>query len=310
MLPTFHCTHVQGKRHTGVGEEDKDADAVERVEGLKALDEGHDDGVDDSADGGVVVERHDGVHLHAVEEDLDHDKTRRLKDDSGALADEAHELKVELTVGSCGLSVSCRIAQRGFVCGTWPLNARANGTVCLCTCHNADSDPTRSETLRASFGKPFPRIHKGPGRPILVLRTKSTADGDHADDGQETARGLLELEGKRDEENGDGVEGLEHLDERDREAEVGVVGKDERAREESTDGEDGADPALAGHLNVLGAVDEGRGALEHTGGDGREREMEGGEEDGEGEVEVGKDIFWRTSGCLFVGKQLTHCCRE
>lgn len=63
------CTHVQGKGHTGVGDEDEEADAVEGVERLETLSEGDDDGVDDGADGGVVVERDDGVHLTGVSED-------------------------------------------------------------------------------------------------------------------------------------------------------------------------------------------------------------------------------------------------
>lgn len=61
-------THVQGKRHTRVGDEDEESDAVEGVERLETLSEGDDDGVDDGADGGVVVERDDGVHLTAVSE--------------------------------------------------------------------------------------------------------------------------------------------------------------------------------------------------------------------------------------------------
>lgn len=169
-----HGSDVEGKGDTGVGEEDEDANAVEVVEGLKSLNEGEDERVDDGTDGGVVVERDNGVHLEAVEEDLDHDKTRGLEHDSGTLADEADHLKVELAVGG-----------------------------------------------------------------------KGAADRDHQDNGKKASVGLLELEGKRDEENGNGVERLEHLDERDREREVGVVGEDERAREERTDGEDGADPAVA-----------------------------------------------------------------
>jgi hypothetical protein len=38
---------------------------------------------------------------------------------------------------------------------------------------------------------------------------------------------------------------LEHLDEADTETEVGVVGQDQRAREEGSDGKDGSDPSIS-----------------------------------------------------------------
>lgn len=183
---------------------------MELVEWLESLDKGHDHKVDHCAYWGIVVERDDWVHLHSVEENLDHDETRCLKDDSCALADKADHLKVDFSVG----------------------------------CEEA-------------------------------------AEGDHADNGKEARVGLLELEGKGDDKDGDGVEGLEHLDEGHAEGQVGVVGENEGAREESTDGQDGLEPAVAlevsivsalpyGHLDVLGAIDEGGGALQHACSDGLE----------------------------------------
>lgn len=59
-------THVKGKRNTSVGEEDQKPDTVQSVEWLETLDEWQDAEVDDSADGGVVVERDKGVHLKSA----------------------------------------------------------------------------------------------------------------------------------------------------------------------------------------------------------------------------------------------------
>ena len=73
--------------------------------------------------------------------------------------------------------------------------------------------------------------------------------GTYADDSDQPSVGFLDLECKRDQEDGNGVEclisarldtlrrlaHLEHLDERDTETEVGVVGQNQRSREEGTD---------------------------------------------------------------------------
>ncbi len=272
---------VERKRDTGVRHEDEDADAVQVVQGLKALDERHDNEVDDGADGRVVVERHNGVHLEAVEQDLDHDQARRLEDDGSALADEAEHLKVELAVGSC-LSAHVRSDAKGQVSpgdvfGTASGPRRAPNAFQFRSCRR-----------RFQF---WPRRHsKVPFQASPVLTERAT-DRDHHDNGEEAAVGLLELEGEGDQEDRNGVERLEHLDERDAEGEVGVVGEDERAREERADGEDGLHPPVAAHLNVLGAIDKGGGALQHTRRDGREKQVPGGEEDGVGEMEVGEDVF-------------------
>lgn len=223
---------VERECDTGVREENEDANLVEVTEGGKTLDEGHDDRVDDGANGGEVVQRDKRVHLHAVEQDLDHDETRRLEDNGGALADEADELEVNLSIGSEG-----------------------------------------------------------------------AAEGDHENDREETRVGLLELEGERDQENADGVERLEHLDEGHGEREVGVVRKNQRSREESTDRQNRPQPTVAlklakactrpahGHLNVLRAVDKSRRALKDARGDSGEGQVPCREEDRVGEVEVGEDVF-------------------
>ena len=49
------------------------------VERGQALCKGQDGEVDEGTNGCVVVQRHQGVHLEAVQEDLDHDKPRCLE---------------------------------------------------------------------------------------------------------------------------------------------------------------------------------------------------------------------------------------
>lgn len=56
-------THIEGKCHPGVGEQDQEANTVQSVEWLETFDKGQDDEVDGGAHGGVIVQRHDRVHL-------------------------------------------------------------------------------------------------------------------------------------------------------------------------------------------------------------------------------------------------------
>ena len=42
------------------------------------------------------MQRHERVHLHAVQEDLDHHEPRGLEDDGEGLDDEAEEVELEL----------------------------------------------------------------------------------------------------------------------------------------------------------------------------------------------------------------------
>jgi hypothetical protein len=91
------------------------------VERLDTLDEEHDDKVESGADGSVVVERDERVHLrairrrsallsenvvlrivthlHAVQQDLDHDQSRGLETEGQGLTDETSQDKVQFTVG-------------------------------------------------------------------------------------------------------------------------------------------------------------------------------------------------------------------
>lgn len=84
----------------------------------------------------------------------------------------------------------------------------------------------------------------------------------------------------RDDEDGDGPAGLEHLDEGDVEVEVDEVAADERGRVEDADGDDGAEVGARGHLYAVAAVEEGGGAGEELGREGREGEVPAGEDDG------------------------------
>lgn len=71
--------NVEREGNGSIGKERKRADAEDVVKGSKALGEGNEARVDDGADGREEVDRDERVHLHAVEEDFNHDKARRLE---------------------------------------------------------------------------------------------------------------------------------------------------------------------------------------------------------------------------------------
>ena len=56
-------THVERKRDTGIGEQDKGAQTVEVHEWRESLGEGNNACIDDCANGSVVMERNNRVHL-------------------------------------------------------------------------------------------------------------------------------------------------------------------------------------------------------------------------------------------------------
>ncbi|XP_050156219.1 histone transcription regulator 3 homolog [Malus sylvestris] len=79
--------------------------------------------------------------------------------------------------------------------------------------------------------------------------------------------------GDADGVDGDGHEGLEHLDEEDREKDVGGVGEPEGEGVESADGDDGGEVEVAGHGDGLDE-EEGEGGAEGKeveGADGDDR---------------------------------------
>lgn len=91
---------VKTESNAGVCEENKGAKVGDLEEGNKTLGEWEHESVDGSANRGKVVEGDEGVHLETLEENLDHDKTRRLESDGKNLADETRHGKVTLSVGS------------------------------------------------------------------------------------------------------------------------------------------------------------------------------------------------------------------
>jgi hypothetical protein len=70
---------IEAKCNGSIGKEDKGADACKLEEGLEAFRKGQDGEIDEGADGRVVVERDEGIHLETVQEDLDHYETRSLE---------------------------------------------------------------------------------------------------------------------------------------------------------------------------------------------------------------------------------------
>lgn len=56
-------THVQSESNSGVRQQSERSDPAKRIERLESLSEGDDAGVDTGADGCVVVEGDEGVHL-------------------------------------------------------------------------------------------------------------------------------------------------------------------------------------------------------------------------------------------------------
>ena len=66
--------HIQQERHAGVAQHNQGTDSRHFVEGLEPLGEGDDEEVDEGADGGVVVQGDERVHLESVQQDLDHDE--------------------------------------------------------------------------------------------------------------------------------------------------------------------------------------------------------------------------------------------
>jgi hypothetical protein len=77
-----------------------------------------------------------------------------------------------------------------------------------------------------------------------------------------------------------GIANLEHLDEGDREVQVGHVTANERKREHDADGNDSAQVDLAGHGNLLARIENGGEASQTLGHQSRETQMPCGEDNG------------------------------
>ena len=74
-----HGGHIKAKGNSSVGKEDEGADASDLEERRKALCEWEDGEVDECAHGRVIMQRYKGIHLEAVEQDLDHHQTRSFE---------------------------------------------------------------------------------------------------------------------------------------------------------------------------------------------------------------------------------------
>lgn len=163
------------------------------------------------------MQRNEGVHLHAVQEDLDHDETRSFECKSGALAEEPNELKVDFTVSGC--------KWKGLV-WVWEM---------MDITREGGSDLPRKQPVEINY------LYI----PSANRESREKKNDTHQNNDNQSPVWLLDLECKRNQEDSHRVKGLEHLDKRDAQREVSIVGQDERAREEGADGEDGSHPLFA-----------------------------------------------------------------
>lgn len=102
-------TYVQSKSNSRIGKQDQNPNPVQIPKRLQPIRKGNNTSINHRAHGGVVMQRNEGVHLHAVQQDLNHDETRSFECKSSALAEETNELKMDFTVSGCkwkGISLS------------------------------------------------------------------------------------------------------------------------------------------------------------------------------------------------------------
>ncbi|PON76969.1 hypothetical protein TorRG33x02_241540 [Trema orientale] len=134
-------------------------------------------------------------------------------------------------------------------------------------------EPRGLEGHGAELEEDTPGVESG-----LAVGGHGDAEGDreHVDHGV-GLEGLL-LEDDADGVNGDGHEGLEHLDEGDGEVDVGGVGEPEGERVEGPDGDDGGEVEVAGHGDRLDDLED---ADEEEGEGGAEGHVDHGEGDRE-----------------------------
>lgn len=97
-----HNRSVQQESHQGVGNKSHNTKRIDVIHTHAGeIGEEGDNAVGDSAGGGVVVQRDEGVHLELgrAQQTLDHDQTQSLEDDTGDLNDEAEHVELDLTEG-------------------------------------------------------------------------------------------------------------------------------------------------------------------------------------------------------------------
>jgi len=95
----------------------------------------------------------------------------------------------------------------------------------------------------------------------LSVGGEGDTGGNHEDDDSELLVRLLYAECPRDQENGNGGEGLKHLNIGNTEVEISGVAQDQTRAEQEANGEDRADKHVLGDIDVLCSIQEVSGAL-------------------------------------------------
>jgi len=95
-------SNVKQESDTSVGNENQGSNTSQLIEGGKPFGERENKGVDECANRCIVMKGNKRVHFEAVEEDLDHNKSRGLECDGSGFGDEANEVEVQLSVGGKG----------------------------------------------------------------------------------------------------------------------------------------------------------------------------------------------------------------
>lgn len=178
------------------------------------------------------MKRNEGVHLHTVEKDLDHDETGSFECESSALAEEANELKLNFTIGRCVFFWLAHVDGKSKRIDGWLWENTGNS-----------GDLPRKQPQEISCFR-----NKQKKVPSAISHMTESRGGEkkntHQNNDNQPPIRLLDLERKRNQEDSHRIKSLEHLDKRDAQSKIGIVGQDERAGEKGADGEDGSHPLL------------------------------------------------------------------
>lgn len=109
----------------------------------------------------------------------------------------------------------------------------------------------------------------------LANGSNNDTNNDNGDVQEDLQVRRRDTKGPSREEDSDGGRSLEHLDESNREVQVGQVTTDQAQAEEDTDRHDGTHVDTASHLNRLASVENVGPASEDLGHDGRESQVVG-----------------------------------
>jgi len=89
-----HSSDVEQESDRSVGNENQGSNASQFIEGGEPFGEREKKGVDEGANGRIVMKRNERVHFEPVEQKLDHDKSGSLESDGSGLSDEANEVEI------------------------------------------------------------------------------------------------------------------------------------------------------------------------------------------------------------------------